>query len=201
MLRIGLTGGIASGKTTVSEHFSKLGATVIDADQIARQVMEIGQKAYSLIIDAFGPEVLNQNKEIDRDYLRRRVFDDNEERKRLEAIVHPLVRNEIQKKTQELDEGYCIIVVPLLVEAGYFDLIDRILVVDTTIENQQERLKARSGLDQEQIKKIMASQVDRKTRLSHADDVIENNSDIKKLEEQVESLHQKYLKLASEHKV
>lgn len=197
MLRVGLTGGIASGKTTASEHFADLGVPVIDADQIARQVMEPGQAAYPLVIKLFGQGVLDDQGHFNRDAIRELVFSDENKRRDLEAIVHPLVRTEITNKTEILKADYCIVVVPLLVETGFLTLVDRVLVVDVDSEQQKKRLSARSGLSQKQIEGIMAAQTDRETRLSHADDVIDNSGSIGELRRQVEGLHKKYQAMAA----
>ena len=130
LLRIGLTGGIGSGKTTVSDMFIKLDVPVIDADKISHQVAQSGQPAYDAIVDEFGPDIIGEDGELRRDYLRTFVFNEETQRKRLEAIIHPLVHNEIEKKINCVKYPYCIISIPLLFETGLQNIVDRILVID-----------------------------------------------------------------------
>ena len=198
MLRIGLTGGIGSGKTTVADMFANHGSPVIDADEIARALVAPYQPAYDEIIEAFGRDIVDGEGNIDRDKLRRLVFDDTQRRRELEAILHPRVRTEIHHQSVELDAPYCIIVIPLLIEADQLDLVERVLVIDLDEEKQVHRVGARSGLSEAEVRKIIAAQIERSERLRHADDVIENNADMASLEAQVEKLHRRYLALARE---
>ena len=198
MLRIGLTGGIGSGKTTVADMFANHGAPVIDADDIARALVAPYQPAYDEIIEAFGRDIVDGDGNIDRDKLRRLVFDDTQRRRELEAILHPRVRTEIHHQSVELDAPYCIIVIPLLIEADQLDLVERVLVVDLNEEKQVRRVGARSGFSEAEVRKIIAAQIERSERRRHADDVIENNADMASLEAQVEKLHRRYLALARE---
>ena len=198
MLRIGLTGGIGSGKTTVADMFANHGSPVIDADEIARALVAPYQPAYDEIIEAFGRDIVDGEGNIDRDKLRRLVFDDTQRRRELEAILHPRVRTEIHHQSVELDAPYCIIVIPLLIEADQLDLVERVLVIDLDEEKQVHRVGARSGLSEAEVRKIIAAQIERSERLRHADDVIENNADMVSLEAQVEKLHRCYLALARE---
>lgn len=198
MLRVGLTGGIGSGKTTVAEMFGKHGVPVIDADEIARSLVDPYQPAYREVIEAFGNDIVDGEGNIDRDKLRELVFDDAERRQELEAILHPRVRTEIHHQSVELDAPYCIVVIPLLIEADQLDLVERVLVVDLDEEKQVQRVGARSGLSEAEVRKIIAAQIERAERLGHADDVIDNNADIANLESQVEKLHRRYLALARE---
>ncbi len=198
MLRIGLTGGIGSGKTTVADMFANHGVPVIDADEIARALVAPYQPAYDEIIDAFGRDIVDGDGNIDRDKLRRLVFDDTQRRRELEAILHPRVRTEIHHQSVELDAPYCIIVIPLLIEADHLDLVERVLVVDLDEEKQVHRVGARSGLSEAEVRQIIAAQIERSERLRHADDVIDNNADMASLEAQVEKLHRRYLALARE---
>jgi len=197
MLRIGLTGGIGSGKSAAALLFSARGAPIIDTDEIARALVEPGQPAYDEIIKRFGETILDGNRRIDRDKLRERVFDNATERQRLEAILHPRIREVVRAKIADLDGPYCIVVVPLLIESGFDDLVDRILVVDTNENLQIQRTVTRSGLSEPEIRKIMSAQATRAQRLQRADDVIENNADRKQLEKEVERLHHWYLSLAT----
>lgn len=197
MLRIGLTGGIGSGKSAAALLFSARGAPIIDTDEIARALVESGQPAYDEIIKSFGEDILDGNRRIDRDKLRERVFDNAAARQRLEAILHPRIREVVRSKIADLDSPYCIVVVPLLIESGFDDLVDRVLVVDTNENLQIQRTVTRSGLSEPEIRKIMSAQTTRAQRLQRADDVIENNADRKQLEKEVERLHHWYLSLAT----
>ena len=198
MLRIGLTGGIGSGKTTVANMLANRGVPVIDADEIARALVAPYQPAYDEIIEAFGRDIVDGDGNIDRDKLRRLVFDDTQRRRELEAILWPRVRTEIHHQSVELDAPYCIIVIPLLIEADQLDLVERVLVVDLDEEKQLQRVGARIGLSEAEVRKIIAAQIERSERLRHADDVIENNADMASLKAQVEKLHRRYLALARE---
>ena len=196
MLRVGLTGGIGSGKSTAAALFAGHGVPVIDADEIARQLVTPGQPAYEQVIRTFGTSIVATNGRLDRDRLRRIVFADPEQRKRLEAVLHPLVRHEIQRETRRLQAPYCIIVIPLLIEANQRDLVDRVLVIDCDEGLQLQRVAGRSQLTEDEIRKIIAAQLSRNERLRHADDVILNNTDLGELRANVEALHQRYLTLA-----
>ncbi|MFQ5994710.1 MAG: dephospho-CoA kinase [Acidiferrobacterales bacterium] len=196
MLRIGLTGGIGSGKSTAARLFAKRGAPVIDADEIAKEVVAPDQPAYQEIVQTFGKTILDSHSQLDRSLLRNQVFADSTVRRRLEAIIHPRVRREIEHRLQNLNAAYCVIVVPLLLEAKQQHLVDRILVIDSDEELQVRRVSHRSGLSEDEIRKIMAAQITRDERLGHADDVISNNADIEQLENQVQELHERYVSLA-----
>lgn len=196
MLRVGLTGGIGSGKSTAAALFAGHGVPVIDADEIAHQLVTPGQPAYEQVIKTFGRGIVATNGRLDRDRLRRIVFADPEQRKRLEAILHPLVRREIQRETRRLQAPYCIIVIPLLIEANQRDLVDRVLVIDCDEGLQLQRVAGRSQLTEDEIRKIVGAQLSRNERLRHADDVILNNTDLGELRANVEALHQRYLTLA-----
>ncbi len=200
MLRIGLTGGIGSGKTTVATMLTMRGVPVIDTDEIARHLSEPGQPTFGEIVRAFGEDVLDNNRRIDRNRLRERVFENADERRRLETILHPRIREAVQAKLAETDAPYCVLVVPLLIESGFTDLTDRILVVDAMENIQIQRTAARSGLSEPEVRRIMSAQASRALRLQKADDVIDNNSDRKHLEAEVERLHQWYLSLAATSK-
>jgi dephospho-CoA kinase len=198
MLRIGLTGGIGSGKTTVANMFAGHGVPVIDADEITRALVAPSQPAYDEIVEAFGGDIVDSDGNIDRDKLRQLAFDDIQRRQELEAILHPRVRTEIHHQSLELDAPYCVIVIPLLIEADQLDLVERVLVVDLDEEKQVQRVGARSGLSNTEVRKIIAAQMERSERLRHADDVIANNADLASLKAQVEKLHRRYLALARE---
>lgn len=200
MLRIGLTGGIGSGKSTVAELFARRGVPVIDTDVVARQVVALGEPALEEIVREFGREVLDSRGQLDRTALRRRVFDDPIARRRLEAILHPRIRAAVQAGLAALDAEYCLIVVPLLVETNFVDIIDRVLVVDVDERQQLERTSARDRIPLEAVRRIMAVQAERSERLARADDVISNNGALEELERQVDRLHAQYLALAEKGK-
>jgi dephospho-CoA kinase len=193
VLVIGVTGGIGSGKSTVADLFSSLGVPVIDADELAKEVVMPGQAAYEAILRRFGPTILTGSGELDRRQLRERVFSDPANRAHIEEIVHPRVYAEISRQLDRLDSPYAIVVVPLLIESGGRDIVDRVLVVDASEESQIERTNRRDGTARGTIEKILAAQLDRHTRLSAADDVIENNASVEALEEAVSTLHRRYL--------
>jgi dephospho-CoA kinase len=195
---IGLTGGIGSGKSAASAIFSRLGIPVIDADEIAHALVAPGEPALAEITGAFGKDILNRAGELDRDALRRRVFADSTERQRLEAILHPRIRQKIHKYINTLHTPYCIVVIPLLVETRQSDLVDRVLVIDIPEATQVSRVAARDSLAREEILAIIDAQTSRHTRLAAADDVIENSGGLDVLESRVHRLHEKYLGIAAD---
>lgn len=192
-LVIGLTGGIGTGKTAVAELFAALGVPVIDADTLAREVVRRGQPAHEEIVRAFGADVLTGTGDLDRRAMRERVFADPEKRRRLEAIVHPRVYAEIERRLNALDAPYAVVAVPLLIETGGIRLVDRVLVVDAPKALQIERVSQRDGTTREAVEQILDAQLDRDTRLQSADDVIENDSSESSLAEKVSKLHERYL--------
>ena len=196
-LRVGLTGGIGSGKSTVEGCFRDLGAPTIDADAVSRRVAEPGQPAFADIVALFGPEVVDDSGRLRRALMRERVFKDLALKKRLEAVIHPLVRQEIQAFTDSADGPYCVICVPLLLETGAQTRTDRILVVDAPEALQASRASQRDQADAAQIRQIIAAQIPREERLRAANDVINNDGSLENLKLQVERLHYKYLELAS----
>jgi dephospho-CoA kinase len=197
MLKIGLTGGIGSGKTSVSDIFSELGVPVIDTDLVARQLTARDGAALPEIRSAWGESVMRPDGELDRDALRRRIFADPHERRQLEAILHPLIRRQVVAELTELDALYVVVVIPLLVETGnYRELLDRVLVVDCPESLQVERVRARSGLSAEEVSAIISAQADRASRIATADDVIVNDADNRSLRDQVLSLDAKYREIA-----
>jgi dephospho-CoA kinase len=199
MLVVGLTGGIGSGKSAAAQRFADLGAPVIDTDRIAREIVEPGQPGLRRIEKTFGKEVLDEHGRLRREYLRRIVFHDPARRMQLESLLHPLIRDEALRRIEALDMPYCVVVVPLLVETDFTTLVDRVLVVDTPLTLQIERVANRDGLSEEEIRAILAAQTGREERLAAADDVIVNNRDLKHLERQVDALHEHYLRLARRH--
>lgn len=196
-LVIGITGGIGSGKTTVADMFADLGVPVIDADDLARRVVARGEPAHAEIVQAFGRDVLADSGELDRRRMRDRVFSDPDKRERLEAIVHPRVYAEMRRRLDDLESPYAIVVVPLLIETGGRDVVDRVLVVDSPEELQVERTLQRDDTSRAAVEKILAAQVDRRSRLAAADDVIENAASKSVLEGAVSRLHQQYLGTAA----
>ena len=200
MLRIGLTGGIGSGKSSAAAMFARRGVPVIDADEIAKQLVAPGQPAYERIIQRFGKEFVDADGFIDRGRLRRHVFDDPASRRELEAILHPRVRRQIQRQLRALRAPYCVIVIPLIFEANQQDLVDRILVIDAAEDTQVQRVAARSSLTDDEIRKIIAAQIGRNVRLRQAHDVITNEGELEQLEERVDAFHTRYLDLAREQR-
>jgi dephospho-CoA kinase len=198
MLRIGLTGGIGSGKSAVAKLFAAHGVPVIDADKIAREIVAPGLPSYDDIIRTFGEDILDDKRRINRELLRSRIFDNAQERKRLEMILHPRIRAEIQTQAERLRAPYCLIVIPLLVETGQQDLIDRVLLVDAEEDKQIQRVMQRNGLAEPEVRKILASQASRADRLQRAQEIIENNTDLAHLTAEVERLHRYYLALSKE---
>lgn len=198
MLRIGITGGIGSGKSTVSRLFGDLGIPVIDADEVARAVVEPGTPALADIVNTFGTSVLTPEGRLDRTQLRDVVFADPERRQTLETLLHPRIRTEMLRQAQGQSAPYVVFVIPLLVEKGWQDMVDRILVVDASEEEQIARTVRRDGIDPEQARRILASQARRDERLAMADDVIENRGSPEALQSRVQELDTRYRLLAGE---
>ncbi len=196
MLKVGLTGGIGCGKSTVSAVFAQLAVPVIDADNISHDLVAPRQPALVLIQDVFGADVIKPDGALDRAKLREIVFSDPHAKKHLEAILHPLIYQAIEVRLAQFDSAYCLIVVPLLFETNMTHLVDRILVVDCPVEQQIARVAERDKLTAEQAQAIINSQISRSVRLACADDVIENMHTTDKLAEQVKKLHNLYLSLS-----
>ncbi|MBP9727272.1 MAG: dephospho-CoA kinase [Gammaproteobacteria bacterium] len=196
-LTVGLTGGLASGKSTVLGLFDKLGVETLSADKIVHSLIENSGLAYSTIIDHFGPGILTSEKNIDRSKLRHIIFSSSEEKRWLEQYLHPLVRSSLLKQLEKVTSPYAVIEIPLLAESETpFEWLDRVLVVDTDEETQQLRAQLRSGLTQQESRNILDQQANRQKRNSIADDVIINQGSLFELEIQVNELHNQYLKLA-----
>lgn len=200
MLRVGLTGGIASGKSTVAELFARLGAGVIDTDAVAREVVAKGEPGLCAVTAEFGDDILLDTGELDRRALRALVFRDPERLARLNALLHPLIRARTLQRLEALDAPYAIIVVPLLFETGFTELVDRTLVVDCPEAEQLARLRRRDALTQDDAEAMVGAQLDRASRLARAQDVIDNSGDLARLKAQVESLHAQYLALTVNHR-
>ena len=197
MFVIGLTGGIGSGKSTAAGVFGDLGAAVVDTDEIARELTVPGGAAIPAIRERFGADFLTPDGALDRTRMRLLVFRDQAAKKKLEAILHPLIRAEAVARIAAAVQPYVVAVVPLLLETGaYRELTDRVLVVDCPEEEQVRRAAQRSGLTDEDVRAIMAAQLPRAERLARADDVLENTGSIARLRAQVARLHAKYLELA-----
>ena len=193
MLKVGLTGGIGSGKSAASAHFSKLGAEVIDTDLLSRELVEPGQPALAEIVDAFGERMLDGDGRLDRSRLRERIFADPAARRTLEEILHPRIREAMLARAQRSSAPYVIFVIPLLFETGQQALVDRVLLVDVPEALQRARVGTRDGLDDARIERILQAQTDRETRLRGADDVICNDGTLDELRAAVERLHVKYM--------
>ena len=199
ILRVGLTGGIASGKSAVAELFASLGATIIDTDIIAREVVAPDQPGLAAIVAVFGPDILQADGTLNRAALRQLVFAEPALKQRLESILHPLIHAAtlaIADATMNTSV-YQVFVIPLLAESNFIDLVDRVLVVDCPTELQRSRLMARDNESENSADAIMNTQASRKARLAIADDIINNDSDLAELESAVQALHQQYLELAA----
>ena len=196
MLRIGLTGGIGSGKSTVCRLFSRLGVPVIDTDTIAHDLVVPGQPALDKLTAIFGPDILDQEGHLDRGLLRERVFGNEKLREQLESILHPLIRNSMQNQIAAIRAPYVVIAIPLLLEKGWQAEVDRILVIDAPENLQLERTVRRDSVSAETVLRIMHAQVSRQHRLDVADDIIHNDGEETALRAQIENLHKRYLHLA-----
>jgi dephospho-CoA kinase len=199
MLRIGLTGGIASGKSTVAGLFAARGVTVLDADAISRVVVEPGSHALARLVNALGGGILDAHGGLDRAELRRRIFADDQTRRETEAILHPAILAEMDRQAAQRPGPYQIFVIPLLVEAGLEHVVDRVLVVDCPEEEQLRRLMARDGETRESAMRMLEAQAPRERRLAAADDVVDNGGAAAGLPAQVAALDLKYRALAREY--
>ena len=196
-LKIGLTGGVASGKTTVSDFFKGLGIPVIDADVISHEVTQPDGSAFEEIISSFGSNILDENGLIDRKKMRAIIFDDASKKEMLERIIHPKVREEMFNSVAQSNDHYLIVSVPLLVETGMNKMMDRTLVVDCSEETQIERLMHRDKITLNEAKSVLRNQINRSNRLKAADDLIvnEKNVTLNELEKEVLELNRRYSKL------
>jgi dephospho-CoA kinase len=193
---VGITGGIGSGKTTVTDLFAKYAIEVIDADVIAREVVEPGTPALKAIINKFGQSVLDESDSLDRAKLRSLVFNDIEVKNWLNQLLHPAIRRQMLLQTQQAKSDYCLLSVPLLVENKLNEQVDRVVIVDVDEPTQLQRTLLRDKTNEKQIRTIMSAQATRQQRLEVADDVIDNNGGTDALFKQVFQLHQYYLQLA-----
>lgn len=195
--RVGLTGGIASGKSTVAKFFGALGVPILDSDQIARDVVEPGQPPLERLVERFGPGILTADGHLDRPALRNIVFSDPKARADLEALTHPAIGAAMEAQSAAAGGPYQILVIPLLVEKNLASHVDRVLVVDCDEELQIRRLRERDGSTPEQVAAILKAQAPRAARLKAADDVIRNDADLSAVRDQVTALHARYLELAA----
>ena len=195
---VALTGGIGSGKSTVADAFARFGINVIDADIIAREVVEPGTPALRAIAEHFGPQMLLADGSLDRRRLREKIFSQPEEKQWLNALLHPQIQQETQRRMRESTSAYVLWVVPLLVENRLWSRADRVLVVDVSRETQLARTAARDGVSRQHAENILAAQATREARLAVADDVIDNNGTPDTLAGDVARLHQRYLTLAGQ---
>lgn len=196
MFIVGLTGGIGSGKTAASDMFQHLGISVVDADIVAREVVEPGQPALNSIVEHFGEDILTNEKSLDRAKLRQRIFDNSTEKKWLEALLHPVIREEIKRQLNACTSPYTILVSPLLFETRQNLLVNRTLLIDVPEEIQLNRASSRDRNSIEQIQKIIDNQLPRKVKQERADDVILNDMSLDDLRKKIEQLHIKYLHIS-----
>jgi dephospho-CoA kinase len=196
-LRVVLTGGIASGKSTVADLFARLGVAVIDSDVIAREVVEPGSPALAEVVSAFGGDILGPDGRMDRRRMRERIFSDADAKRRLESILHPAIRAEMERQSQAAGAPYQVLVIPLFAEGRRRDQFDRVLLVDVPEELQVERLMLRDGVSREQALASLSAQSTRAERLALADDVIRNTGQVSELQARVAELHEKYVTLSA----
>lgn len=195
---IGLTGGIGSGKTTVANLFAEHGASIVDTDAIAHSLTRPGGEAIALIRDAFGESCITADGALDRPYMRQLIFSDAAAKQRLEAILHPMIREHMLAQAHAAVSPYSLLVIPLLFEAGnYLGVVQRVLVIDSDDAIRIERTMQRSKLSEQEVRTIMAQQISREERLQRADDIILNNDGMDELRQQVLQLHQQYTALSA----
>jgi dephospho-CoA kinase len=195
-LVIGLTGGIGSGKTTITNYFGELGIEIIDADIIAREVVAVNSPALKAIAHHFGNDYLLADGQLNRALLRSRIFSNEADKQWLNNLLHPLIRNNIVEQTKEAKSEYCILVAPLLIENNLLELVDRVLIVDVSETTQISRTLLRDNSSEQEIKAIIASQTNRTARVNAADDIINNdNSPLSEIKTAVMSLNEKYFAL------
>ena len=190
---IGLTGGIGSGKTAVSDAFQDLGITIVDADLASRLVVQKGKPSLKKIAEHFGNDILNENSELDRAKLREIIFNSDEEKNWLESLLHPAIANQIQDELKASSSPYTILVSPLLLETNQKEYCSKVLVVDVPVELQVERTLKRDQVPEDQVKSIIKAQISRKNRLEFADEVIINDGSLEELHSTVMKFHQKFI--------
>lgn len=193
---IGLTGGIGSGKTTVAERFGRYNIDIIDADIVAREVVEPGTPGLEAIVEKLGTDILLTDGTLDRSKLRQAIFDDNSLKDWLNALLHPMIREQMKADIAQATSPYCLLVIPLMVENNLQTMAHRLLVVDVSEEMQIARTRQRDQVDASHVQKILAAQASRQERLDAADDVINNNGDSNELDDAVSELHQQYLAMS-----
>lgn len=196
MFCVGLTGGIASGKTTVSDSFLNLGIAIVDTDVIAREIVAPGTPCLEKIRAHFGEGIVDKHQALDRKQLREIIFSQPEEKAWLENLMHPVIREETRRQIQSAAGPYVILSSPLLIESPDIDLVDRVLVVDVPTKVQIQRTQARDNVSEAQIKKTIEAQLSREQRLARADDIIDNSGSQAETQQAVERLHQTYLTLS-----
>jgi dephospho-CoA kinase len=196
MLVIGLTGGIGSGKSIVAQLFANKGIKIIDTDQLARELTQPGHEALVKIASHFGENILSADGSLNRKLLRTIIFSDSNQRHWLEQLLHPLIRIEMELQIQSATSPYCIAIIPLLLETKPNPIINRILVVDASEEQQLQRTQMRDHTTLEEAQAILQTQVTREYRLAHATDIIYNNGSVEELHQEIDRLHQLYLSLS-----
>ena len=199
MFVVGLTGGIGSGKTAASDYLASLGVVVVDADQVSRQVVEPGKPALKEIRKRFGDEVLREDGTLNRPALREIVFADRQARADLERITHPAIGQEIRRQLKAARSPYTVLVSPLLLETDQYSLVDRVLLIDVPEALQRTRTAQRDGVPESQVEAIMQAQMSREHRREKANDIVVNDDSLEALQRQLDTLHHKYLELASRH--
>ena len=192
---IGLTGGIGSGKSAAAALFKDIGVDLIDADDLARDSLSINSEGYKLFIEEFGDKYLDENKNINRELIRKLIFNDSDAKSKLESIIHPIVRSGIETFIKNKKSDYCIIVVPLIFETNSSKIYDRVLVIDCDVDVQISRTTKRDNETKSEIKKIINKQATREQRLSIADEVIVNNGSLDLLRNEVLKIHKKYVEI------
>lgn len=193
---LGLTGGIGSGKTAASDYLAEKGIAVVDADVVAREVVEPQQPAWQAIADRYGEDVLLTDQTLNRPWLRQKVFSEPKERQWLESQTHPRIRDSIINQLRQAESPYSVLVSPLLFESGQFQLTQHTLLIDVPVELQVQRACKRDSNNEEQIRNIIAAQMSRDEKCAKANDIADNSNDLSHLYQQLDSLHQTYLKLA-----
>ncbi len=196
MIKIGLTGGIGSGKSATTAAFAALDVPIIDADIAARVVVEVGSPGLKAIKDQFGPQVLNDDGSLNRQQLRDEIFTDEKARQKLEALLHPLIQENMWRQLDQLDTAYAILDIPLLFETKQDQLMDRVLVIDCPVELQIQRICQRDKISKTEAMEIIQAQISREKRLAGAHDIIDNQGSLEELHKQVMALHQQYLQLS-----